>query len=199
MPEGYSATAEEIANLKAQGLLANKRGTGYYDPNDQSQAYIFGKKSWNQQHAEKGLTPTKSSYYFVDAQGNPVTDESTIAKAAEQINDPEIKKHFSKYLNTGETKTEEPSGEVATKEQNVGKIGESDFSRAMHNTALGIAGAAGVGAFATTGAAEGIAELGKLGAQGAKTAYNTMKDGFNVYRSTYGRSPQMLQQNRWYT
>lgn len=199
MPEGWKASREEMAQLRNEGILANRRGAGYYDPNDNSQAYIFGNKSWMQQHLDKGMNPTKKSYSFTDAEGNPVTDEREIAVAAAQITDPEVRRYFDKYLKTGDASTTVPAETVRAQEQSVGKIGESDFSRAMHNTALGIAGAAGLGAFATTGAAEGAVELGKLGVQGAKTAYNTAKNGFNVYRSMYGRSPQMLQQNRWYT
>lgn len=45
MPYGYKASRQEMQQLAAEGLLANKRGTGYYDPNDNSQAYIFGNKS----------------------------------------------------------------------------------------------------------------------------------------------------------
>lgn len=45
MPDGYKASGQEMRQLRAEGLLANRRGVGYYDPNDNSQAYIFGNKS----------------------------------------------------------------------------------------------------------------------------------------------------------
>jgi hypothetical protein len=107
-----------------------------------------------QQHLDKGLDPTKRTYSFVDQNGNPVTNEQELAAAASQIKDPEVRKYFERYLKTGETSTTIPSDTVAAQEQNVGKVGQSDFSRAMANTALGIAGSAGVMAALDAGAAK---------------------------------------------
>ena len=191
MPEGWKASREEMAQLRNEGILANRRGTGYYDPNDNSQSYIFGDKSWSQYHSENGMNPTKKSYSFVDAEGNPVTDEREIARAAAQITDPEIRKYFAKYLNTGDSATTVPAETVRAQEQNVGKVGQSDFSKAMNAVQAGIVAtaAAPVVVEATADAAK---ELGKY-------AYKAGKQMIQNGRSMYGRSPQMLQQNRWYT
>ncbi|MBQ5593898.1 MAG: hypothetical protein IIU76_04880 [Bacteroidales bacterium] len=191
MPDGYKASREEMRQLRAEGLLANRRGTGYYDPNDNSQAYIFGNKSWMQQHLDKGLDPTKRAYYFVDQHGNPVTNEQELAVAASHIKDPEIRKHFERYLNTEEMPTTTPAGTVTVQEQNVGKVGQSDFSKAMNAVQAGIVAtaAAPVVVEATADAAK---ELGRY-------AYKAGKQMIQNGRSIYGRTPQMLQQNRYYT
>lgn len=141
-----------------------------------------------QQHLDNGLDPTKQTYYFVDQYGNPVTNEQELAVAASKIKDPEVRKYFERYLNTGETSTTTPSGAVTAQEQNVGKVGQSDFSKAMNAVQAGIVATA-----AAPVVVEATADMAKeLG----KYAYKAGKQMIQNGRSIYAQNPQMLQQNR---
>ena len=184
MPDGYKASRQEMRQLAAEGLLANKRGTGYYDPSDNSQAYIFGNKSWMQQHIDKGLDPTKRTYSFVDQHGNPVTNEQELAIAASQIKDPEVRKYFERYLNTGETSTTIPSDIVTAQEQNVGKVGQSDFSKAMNAVQAGIV--------ATAAAPMMIQSTATAAKDIGSGLYQVGKQAIQNGRSIYGRTPRFV-------
>jgi hypothetical protein len=136
MPQGYSVSPEEMSRLRNAGLLANRRGTGYYDPTDKSQAYIFGDKTWTQHHQDAGKNPYRQTYWFEYEDGTPVTDPRDLAYAASRINNPEIRNHFRNYINGTEEVV--PVDTVYSTTQDVGDVGQSKFAKMMNGVQTGI-------------------------------------------------------------
>lgn len=150
-----AAFLAEESKYRNAGILANKRGTGYYNPNDNS----FASRVLFKNRTAKEILDDQSSKlapetFWVDSTGRRLSDE----EVARLSSNPATAQYFT-------TKNEHfttPTGRgLQVSDATIGQVPESTFSDAMNDVALGIAGAAGMGAFATTGAAKGVGEMGK--------------------------------------
>lgn len=84
MDANYGKSAQMLDDEKRarqMGILANNRGTGYYDPNDKSfeSVSLFKDKTAQQMWDESGAGKEYTRYYWTDSKGNRLTDEQAQA------------------------------------------------------------------------------------------------------------------------
>ena len=168
MDDDYVAKDEDVARYRRNGILANNRSTGYYDPNatDISSLSLFTDKTISDILKDQGYDSVGVKNYLVDENGNEVTDPNILLKYG-------IAAPYKNNVATTVTK------------HGIRPIQESEFSKAMSNLALGIAAGAGLGAMTSTGASASLANAVKNGYTGlyrtGKGLYNVDKDILNNY------------------
>ena len=168
MDDAYVAKDEDVARYKRNGILANNRSAGYYDPNatDISSLSLFTDKTVSDILKDQGYDSVGVKNYLVDENGNEVTDPNILLKYG----------ILAPYKNNSTT-TVTKSG--------IRPIQESKFSNAMSNLALGVATGAGLGAMTTIGPSGGLSNALNNRASGLyktlKGLYNINKDVLNDY------------------
>lgn len=187
MDDSYIGSKQFIEDEKwarQQGLLANKRGSGYYNPEDNSFASkaLFRDKTAKEMLSAMGPRSTQE-IYMVDETGRRLSDDEVMALSM----DPE---HAYAFRGIPVEKIDErpQTSSIQANKKKIEAIPESQFSNAMNAVQAGIV--------ATAAAPMMIQSTATAAKDIGSGLYQVGKQAIQNGRSIYGRTPQMLQQNR---
>jgi hypothetical protein len=167
------------------GLLANRRGAGYYNPNDNSFASrVLFKNRTAKEILDAQASKLASETFWVDSTGRRLSDEEVAKLASNPAT--------AQYFTTKNEHSTTPTGRgLQVSDATIGRVPESMFSDAMNDVAMGVAVGSGAMAAATTGAAQGAKDASKYIWDGTKwvlkQGQNYAKQAVQRARDTYSQ------------
>lgn len=176
--EGYAGSAQMLADeaaMRRNGFTGYRRSYGYYDPNDATSQLVFSSEGYGQALRNAGIKDNESveREYWVDANGNEVTNTDTIDM---------LNSRYGRQVTTPEQRSYSTSVEDAT---------FNPLERSQLSTGLsrGMTAALAVPAIGIMGSAAGTGSVRTLGTYTqnlARQGFNNFRNNFNNYRQGMG-------------